>query len=71
MRLIFWLLVIASLFSYIMFKSGAWETRKTPVVRDGVEYYTTEHVLHWDKFADYVKAIPGNVKNQVETFLNR
>ena len=71
MRIVFWILVIVAIFSYIIFKSGTWETRRTVAVKDGIEYYTTEQVIHWDKFVNYVKGIPANVKKQVEALINR
>ena len=71
MRIVFWILVIVAVFSFIVFKSGTWEVRRTTAVRDGVEYYTTEHVIHWDRFVNYVKNIPQQVKKQVEAILNK
>ncbi len=53
------LAVVLVIFAWIFVQSGTLETRQEVIQKDGMPYTTTRYLFHWDRFASYVKSIPG------------
>jgi len=67
MRKLFWMLVILLLFLFLVVKSNTWETCRVTEMKDGVECKVIKHVMHWDRLAEYLKKLPQEVREGVES----
>ena len=66
-KFVFWIIVFF-LFLFIFFKSNTWEVTNTVEERfimegHSIEYNVAKHSLHWDRFLDYIKNIPSEIKS--------
>lgn len=60
------LIILIAAFLYIFFKSNAWEITRVKEERGGVEYFVTKHSISWERFGDYVKTIPDQIKAKID-----
>lgn len=67
MRKLFWILVILLLFLFLVVKSNTWETQRVTGMKDGVECVVTKHVMHWDRLSEYLRKLPKEVREGVES----
>jgi len=65
MKKIFFLFIVFGLFVFIFFESNAWQSYQETETRRNVDYVITKHEIRWDKFFNYIKAIPGGILERV------
>ena len=64
-KIFFITVLIISLFLVVFFKSNALEVNQEVENLDIIKYGVTKYDIHWDRFFDYLKNIPGIIKQGV------
>ena len=59
-RMLFYIIIAASLLLAAFFKSNTWQTYQEMEEKNGIDYCVTKHKINWDKFFSFLKDIPKN-----------
>lgn len=62
MKILFYLSIAIFLFLFVFFKSNTWQITQKVEQTEGYEYYVTEHSIHWERFFNYIKNIPREIR---------